>query len=116
MRQKTGIYLPLPGCVEEFDVLADKLMTTSDAGAKGKLIVEAEKARGRLNEDKAKKADVYIKIMHKIVSEGEAFIEKELGRVKKLLDDQVSDGKKKQLGQRINILNSFMRQRSKDEL
>ena len=54
--------------------------------------------------------------MHKIVSEGEAFIEKELGRVKKLLDDQVSDGKKKQLGQRINILNSFMRQRSKDEL
>ena len=32
VRQKTGIYLPLPGCLEDFDILADKLMTTSDAG------------------------------------------------------------------------------------
>ena len=32
MRQKTGIYMPLPGCLEEFDVIADKLMTASDAG------------------------------------------------------------------------------------
>lgn len=91
-------------------------MTTQDAGAKGKLIVEAEKAKENLNEDKAKKADVYIKIMHKIVSDGEAFIEKEVERVKKVMDGKVSDGKKKQLEQRINILRSFARQKTKDEL
>ena len=40
VRQKTGIYLPLPGCLEDFDILADKLMTTSDAGKNIELIHE----------------------------------------------------------------------------
>jgi len=117
VRQKTGIYLPLPGCLEDFDILADKLMTTSDAGSKGKLVVEAEKTRDKLDDDKKKKAEIYIKIMHKIVSEGENFIEKETARVKKIMDDgKISESKKKQLEQRINILKSFPRQKSKDEL
>ena len=55
--------------------------------------------------------------MHKIVSEGENFIEKETVRVKKIMDDgKISESKKKQLEQRINILKSFARQKSKDEL
>merc|ERR1712241_154206 len=54
VRQKTGIYMPLPGCLEEFDIIADKLMTASDAGAKGKLVVEAEKTRDKLQDEKAK--------------------------------------------------------------
>jgi endoplasmic reticulum protein 29 len=28
MRRKSGIYLPLPGCLEQFDKLADRLMET----------------------------------------------------------------------------------------
>jgi len=116
IRQKSGIYLPRPGCVEEFDNLADRLMTLTDSGSKGKIIVEAETIKENLNEDKAKKAEIYIKIMHKVVSEGEKFIEKETERVTKLLDGKVSESKKKQLEQRINILKSFARQKSKDEL
>ena len=70
--------------MEFFDNLADKLMTASDAGTKGQVIVEAEKARDKLtSEDKAKKAEIYIKIMHKVASEGEGFIQKETERVKK---------------------------------
>jgi len=116
IRQKSGIYLPRPGCLEEFDNLADKLMTITDPGAKGKIIVEAETIKDKLNEDKVKKAEIYIKIMHKVVSEGEAFIAKETERVTKLIDGKISDGKKKQLEQRINILKSFARQKTKDEL
>ena len=116
IRQKSGIYLPRPGCVEEFDNLADRLMTLTDSGSKGKIIVEAETIKENLNEDKAKKAEIYIKIMHKVVSEGEKFIDKETERVTKLLDGKVSESKKKQLEQRINILKSFARQKSKDEL
>lgn len=117
VRQKSGIYLPRPGCLEEFDKLADQLMSTDDAGAKGKIIVEAEKARDKLQDDKAKKAETYIKIMHKVVSDGEEFITKETERVKKLSEGKISDAKKKQLEQRINILNSFSRQKTKkDEL
>ncbi len=29
IRRNSGIYLPLPGCLEEFDLLADKLMEAS---------------------------------------------------------------------------------------
>jgi len=43
VRQRTGIYMALPGCMEDFDNLADKLMTASNAGEKGKVVVEAEK-------------------------------------------------------------------------
>jgi len=91
-------------------------MTLTDPGSKGKIIVEAENIKGELNEGKAKKAETYIKIMHKVVSEGEKFIDKETERVTKLLDGKVSESKKKQLEQRINILKSFARQKSKDEL
>merc|ERR1712037_918831 len=55
IRQKSGIYLPRPGCVEEFDNLADRLMTLTDSGSKGKIIVEAETIKENLNEDKAKR-------------------------------------------------------------
>ena len=118
VRQKSGLYLPLPGCLEEFDNLADALMTAQDAGSKGRIIVEAEKASDKLRDDKFKKgkADIYIKVMHKVVSEGEAFISKEVDRVKKVLEGKVSEGKKKELEHRINILKSFARQKSKDEL
>lgn len=108
--------MPLPGCIEELDILADKLMTTTDAGSKGKIIIEAEKARDKLKEEKAKKADIYIKLMHKIVSDGDSFIDKEMERVKKVSEGKVSESKKKQLEERINILKSFSRQKSKDEL
>ena len=91
-------------------------MTTKDNGAKGKIIVEAEKIKSSLNEEKSKKADLYIKIMHKVVSDGEGFIGKETDRVKKLLDGKFSETKKKQLEQRINILKSFVQQKTKDEL
>ena len=79
--------------------------------------MEAEKTRDKLQDEKAKKADIYIKIMHKIVSEGDSFIDKETTRVKKIMDDgKISEAKKKQLEQRINILNVFRNQKSKDEL
>jgi len=119
VRQKSGLYLPLPGCLEDFDNLADGLMTTAqDAGAKGQIIVQAEKAREKLKSDEqSKKADIYIKVMHKVVSEGEGFITKEIDRVQKVMAGKVSESKKKQLEHRINILKSFARQKStKDEL
>ena len=116
VRQKSGLYLPLPGCLEAFDNLADSLMTAPDAGTKGKVIVQAEKVRDTLKDEQSKKADIYIKVMHKVASEGEAFIDKEMERVKKVMEGKVSEGKKKQLEHRINILKSFARQKTKDEL
>ncbi len=92
-------------------------MTASDAGTKGKLVVEAEKFRDKEQEESRKaSANIYTKIMHKVVAEGTNFIAKEMERVKKLMDGKVSDAKKKQLQERLNILKSFERQKTKDEL
>ena len=53
IRQNTGIYLPLAGCIEEFDHMADKIVNGGD-GVKG--LKEAEEALAKLKgEDKSKR-------------------------------------------------------------
>jgi endoplasmic reticulum protein 29 len=113
MRQKSDIYLPLPGCLEEFDRLADRLMSATSPGEKGKVMAEAEKALIDLSTDeadKAKKAEIYVKIMRKVSSEGESFATAEIERIKKVLEGKLSSTKKQQMEQRINVLKSFTSQ------
>lgn len=45
--------------------------------------------------------------MEKVLEKGDDFIQSEVDRVKKLLSGKVSDEKKKQLGTRINVLQTF---------
>lgn len=116
IKRHAGIYLPLPGCLEDFDKLADRLMTATSPGEKGQIMAEAEKALLALEEsDKSKKADVYVKIMRKVSAEGEAFVKTEKSRVKKILEGKLSDAKKKQMQQRINVLRSFTVEEIKEE-
>lgn len=111
IRQKTGVYLPLPGCLEAFDIIANKLMTATTAGEKGKVMAEAEKALLDISAENANKAkaDIYVKIMRKIVKEGDDFAQTEMKRVQKVLKDgKVSDAKKKSMEQRVNVIRSFI--------
>jgi endoplasmic reticulum protein 29 len=120
IRQKTGIYLPLPGCIEEFDTLATGLLTAENPGEKGKVMAEAEKAFLAIATESTKKAkaDIYIKIMRKVVKEGNEFAEKEMKRVKKVLKEgKIADAKKEGMEKRINVLRSFIPHDTvKDEL
>lgn len=59
-------------------------------------------------------AEIYIKIMKKLV-ETPNFVDTEIKRVEKLKDGKVSDTKKEQLNERLNILTSFQ-MRLRDEL
>jgi hypothetical protein len=36
MKKNSGVYLPLPGCLEAFDKLADRLTSAASPGDKGK--------------------------------------------------------------------------------
>ena len=120
IRQKTGIYLPLPGCIEEFDTLATRLLTAENAGEKGKVMAEAEKTFLAIPTESTKKAkaDIYIKIMRKVVKEGNEFADKEMKRVKKVLKEgKIADAKKEGMEKRINVLRSFIQHDTvKDEL
>lgn len=123
IKNHSGIYMPLPGCLEQFDRLADKLISAATPGDKGKVMAEAEKALIELqadDEEKAKKGEIYVKIMRKVSSEGATFATSEIERIKKILEGKLSAAKKHQMEQRINVLKSFTQsateEKKKDEL
>ncbi len=113
LRAKTGLYLPLAGCIEALDKLVLEELEKDEADFKGLLTkVEA------FETEEKKKADVYVKVLKKVVADGEDFITKELTRTKKLLDEaKVTEDKKKQLKEKSNVLKTFQRSnKAKDEL
>ncbi|XP_050409963.1 endoplasmic reticulum resident protein 29 [Patella vulgata] len=113
--KESGLWLGLPSCLEKFDNLVSEFYKSPADKRKG-ILARAEKAAEGL-EDKAEKtsADTYVKTMSKILEKGEEFIDTEINRVEKLRDGKVSEKKKEQLGERLNILTSFQ-MRMKDEL
>jgi len=110
LRQHTGIYLPLAGCIESLDEMADRLLATEDKKEWEKILKEAETEAAKVGaegEKQKKRADLYVKIIKKIISDGLSFAEKEVERTKKLLEGRITDTKKAELGEKINILRSF---------
>ena len=110
--QKTGIWIGLPGCLREFDLYAKIFLNSENAGDKGKAMGWAEKAVLKLDVASEEKvaAEIYVKLMRKLVNAGNEFARIELKRVKKLLGGgKQSDNKKRQLEQRVNIIRSFIR-------
>lgn len=118
IRQNSGVYMPLAGCIEEFDKLADRMVKAGDDKSElEKILKEAEAAAAKLTEEKQKKkADNYVKIMKKIVSDGKDFVAKERERTEKMRSQKISDHKKQELGDKLNVLLSFVQRKEKDEL
>eukprot|EP00092_Neocalanus_flemingeri_P005177 GFUD01005569.1.p1 GENE.GFUD01005569.1~~GFUD01005569.1.p1 ORF type:complete len:248 (-),score=65.70 GFUD01005569.1:93-836(-) len=117
LRQKSGIYLPLPGCIEEFDLLVDKLIKSSKEEQK-KVLREAEDLWDKVHGPKMhKRADIYVKIMRKIVDIDISFVKKEEERLKKITGGKkITPEKKEEMEERLNILKSFSAQGVKEEL
>lgn len=108
VRKNTNIHILLDKCIESFDKLAQKLVATEDKAIQTKVLDEAKAEQAKLTKDDEKKsADIYVKVMHKIIERGNKFVESEQERVKNLLDGKLSDAKKAELKGRMNILQSF---------
>ena len=56
-----------------------------------------------------KRADMYVKILRKLATEGDGFAQKETERTKKMLEGKITDAKKTELKEKINILRSFIK-------
>ncbi|CAH2052376.1 unnamed protein product, partial [Iphiclides podalirius] len=106
VREKTGIHLHLPGCVKELDKLAAKFMK-ADKESKEAILEEAKNIMKGLVEKDSVSGKIYKIIMEKVLEKGDEFTKMENERVKKLLNGKISDEKKKELGIRLNILQSF---------
>lgn len=114
IRSKSGVYIGLPGCSEKFDKLAAQFAKEQSHEEKKKLLRQAEdlwdKAKGNIEK---KSAEVYVKVMRKVIEKGEEFLKNESIRVENVLKGKVSKEKVEEMQQRINILQAFQ---SHDEL
>ncbi|KAL4223166.1 Endoplasmic reticulum resident protein 29 [Mactra antiquata] len=115
--KESGLWLGLPACLEQFDNLVKQFFKSSSE-KKDALIKQAEEEAGKLTSESDKASgDMYVKTMKKIVEKDETFVDTEIERLEKLQSGKLSDKKKEQLGNRLNILATFSLSRNvKDEL
>jgi len=94
----------------------DKLLRSGKEAQK-KVLREAEDLWDKVHGPKMhKRADIYVKIMRKIVDTDISFVAKEELRLKKLSGGKITVEKKEEMEERLNILKSFSLQEGKEEL
>ncbi|KAG2470554.1 endoplasmic reticulum resident protein 29-like [Polypterus senegalus] len=117
LRQQ-GVWIGLAGCLEAFDQLAAAMLTSSNLDDKQAVLARAQAELTQVTGEQRSSAEQYVKIMSRIVEQGDGFPGKETERIGRLLENEkMSPGKKEELQKRLNILSSFqMADTKKDEL
>lgn len=115
LRSNSGLRVVLSNCISTLDDLAEQFMTTGSEQTRQELLNRAQSAS--ISDSDKKSADVYTKLMQKVIERGTGFIASETERVNNLLGGKLSETKKNELLVRRNILRSFVTpQSSKQEL
>ena len=72
------------------------------------IVIKAEEEWSKIkNPEEAASAEIYVKIMKKILHKGNEFIKNEKERVEGLIKNKISKEKKQEMEGRLNILKSF---------
>ncbi|XP_067633716.1 protein windbeutel [Eurosta solidaginis] len=105
--KNTDLYIGRDGCLKEFEELVKKYANKADA-EQLKLIEEAERlSKAYESEEGRASAKVYVIYMRKINEKGYNYVEDETKRLLRLKAGKVTDAKKLELQQRLNILEAF---------
>ena len=70
---------------------------------------------GRDETEKHRKAETYVKVMKKVLADGDAFVWRETNRVEKVLAGNLKTDKKKEMQNRLNVLKSFIGEMKREE-
>jgi endoplasmic reticulum protein 29 len=107
VRQEGGLWIGMPGCLQELDKLAAEFMS-GDGNARKQSLDSARTFVEGLEDEKSKNnGNVYVKIMEKILDKGDDYVATETKRVGGLAEGKVTNDKKEMFKTRINILSSF---------
>lgn len=108
------VRLVMDKCLPQFDELAEKFMAAETKEQMENILSEAKELSNSMSEESEKKsADVYIKMMQKVIERGTGFIASERERVKNIKEGKITTAKKEEMQGRLNILHSF---KLRDEL
>lgn len=108
------VRLVMDKCLPQFDELAEKFMAAETKEQMESILSEAKELSNSMSEESEKKsADVYIKMMQKVIERGTGFIASERERVKNIKEGKITTAKKEEMQGRLNILHSF---KLRDEL
>ncbi|EDO47340.1 predicted protein [Nematostella vectensis] len=101
------------GRINAFDGFAVEFMKNKDG--RDNVYNNAKSAVDK--QDDQKMATYYVKVMERVQSKGDSFIQTETSRLERLLEGQISAGKKDQFIMRKNVLSQFAKgMESKEEL
>lgn len=112
IRDNTDLYIGLPGCLKEVDVLAAKFAQEKNSKESLlQMVSEVEQMESLYEAEKAHKSfQMYLTLMKKMAQSDKTvkdFITGENERVRNLLKGKISDNKKADLNLRLNIMASF---------
>ena len=114
LRKHSDVYIGYKDCLQKFDYLVDKFLKITEKHERKELIQEAKVEKEKLHtvEDKDS-AEIYIKVMEKVLDKGEDFVENERKRVMSIMEkEKLTETKLKTMNAKLNILKTF----SHDEL
>lgn len=95
-------------CLPQFDELAERFMAAEEKDKMEIILSEAKDLAASITDETEKKsADVYMKMMHKVIERGVGFIASERERVKNIKEGKITSAKKEEMQGRLNILHSF---------
>jgi len=110
VKTHTGVYIGLPGCIQEFDKIAEEFIKIRDPKKREELLKSAKDMAGKGLETpkNTEYAQIYVKLMEKIIEKGDEFVKNEIQRVENIRKTKISVDKKEGLQKRLNILQAFV--------
>ncbi|XP_022108445.1 endoplasmic reticulum resident protein 29-like [Acanthaster planci] len=116
VRERSGLWIGLEGCLQSFDKLAEEFVAAGGETERKRALEATRAEKEKLtSEEERKSADVYIKVMEKILEKGEGFAMTETVRIKKLVTEKLTANKRKVFEAKLNILLSFKPSANKKE-